>query len=181
MPSDFIRYNGYHQPEPWPRSLGKPGYSPGAFSRGSFSQTNLELVYEERRGNAKLAQPQLGKTDSQTAVPRENILIWESRRNSCGLFGAGLGVQPGQCQGYGGSSWGRTGTAGPGAPPGHGVWPVGLGIPQEPVWLIQAVTQREAVWGLCLTLAFSLAEVNYSTLCTPAPPGTCHPAREQAH
>lgn len=79
---------------------------------------------------------------------------------------AGQGPVPG---------WGRTDHAEPGAARGHRMGPVGLGILEEPLWLIQAVTQREAVWGICPSLAFSLAEVNYSTLCTPAPWGTCHP------
>lgn len=79
MPNDFVRCNGYHQPEPSPGGLGKLVSSAGAFIRQSFPWTKLELVYEETKGNEKLAQPQLGITGTQTAVPGENILIQGSR------------------------------------------------------------------------------------------------------
>lgn len=50
-------------------------------------------------------------------------------------------------QDYGGSSWGRTGSAGPGAPRGHRMWPVGFGILEEPLWLIQAVHRGKQCGG----------------------------------
>lgn len=68
---------------------------------------------------------------------------WEySQANSRAMVGA-AGHVPG---------WGRTGSAGPGGPCGHRMWPVGLGILEEPLCLIQGVTQREAVWGFASDL-----------------------------
>lgn len=99
------------------------------------------------------------------------------------MCGAGLGTWPGQCRGHGESSWAHPPAGGgqamqrwglhtqPCLARGCRMWPVGLGVLEEQVWLIRAVTQREAVRGICFRLAFSLAEVNYSTLCIPAPPG----------
>lgn len=111
----------------------------------------------------------LEKLTLRQQSPGKNILIWGSRRNRWGLFGAGSGTWPGQFRGRGESSW--TGDAEAGAPRGRRMWPVGLGVLEEQVWSIQAVTQKEVVRGICFRLAFSLAEVNYSTLCLPAPGG----------
>lgn len=68
-----------------------------------------------------------------------------------------------QFQGHGGSSWAHPwlGKDGQGRDRGS-MWTLdvacGLGVLKEPLWLIQAVTQREAEQGICLRLAFSLTE-----------------------
>lgn len=125
-----------------------------AFIRRSFPWTELGLLYvgKERKWKAGIASTWKN---------------WHSRQQSLGKiswFGGSGGIT-GDCLVQGQecsqtnamvrSSWAwlpsvwRTGSAEVGAPHGRWIWPVGLGVVEEQVWSIPAVTQREVVLQTC--------------------------------